>query len=611
MANVNPFAKYVQQDPDDKPAAIPSVDAANPFARFAQKDPETPKDERGWLEKTGQFGLDALRNFNDTLTFGGYNRALEATGIQPDADELLEKADRENPWAGVLGDTAGFVLPGMGASAAVSKAVPKLAGNGLRQIAGREFLANAGVSAADDLARQGQIDPMGVGIDAFLGGGAAFGLGALGRTAPSARVRAAGNNLTDADRLGAEFNMLKAQEQGIPLNVPEALGAAAPTRAQGVQRAYDDAVSTPQGATAASSFEAGRGPLIEQAGRDLAGIIGPGADPFLVSNAAGDAIKRNAATVQASAQPYFDSAARRNLPPTWTRGGASVETATRELLNSPEEMEFLRASMGLPKGAPIPRNSVPFQDAVRKKLAEMGKQAQTQEKDLLGSLRFSAAEDVGSTIERVAPDYGTAMDITEQGLKRVDQLKAGPLGQIANNPRVSAQSSLFAPTNAVDADINSNALKQLGAQDPSLPRGILANAVDTAVTKSGSGFGRDVLPNDYARMMAGETLGPEMADVTSRLETAAMVDPFNGSMVGNDASSASPIGMAWAGIRNAGKGKIAKMLQDPATVQKLGKTGPVQRGITMGAEGLIQAGDFGGRFTGKTRNPRKRRRDKS
>ena len=561
----------------------PTIANAEKYEQYQRPQAEPEKENP--FEKAGMFGLDILRNFNDTLTFGLYNRGLEATGIDTEADEKLAASD---PYAGVIGDMAGYILPGLGASSLVGRAVPKLAGNTVKQIMGREAVASGGLSTVDDLIRTGTVDPVGVATDTALGGLLAGGFAGAGRIiSPSARVRASGNSMTDADRIMTEYYMRQGEDLGVPLTIPEAANAANPTAAVPTQRLFDDALQAPKGSQAIQEFEATRAPKIAAAGRGVVDKVGPGADPAAVSAAADEAIARTKDMVRNSAQPYYDKADARNLPPSWVPKGASITAAKRKLLNDPEKMEFLRREMGLGKNDPIPENSVMFQDAVKKQLQVMGDVAQSSGKDnLLASLRFSAADDVTAAADRVAPDYATARGITEEGNSMVAALENGPLGRVSKQPSAKGQAStLFGVDNAVDANLSRRALAQLGAQDAGLPAGILANNLDSAISSNPSNWANTALPNQHSRGLALDVL-PQGSPVGPTLEAAARVDPYTGtSLPGHDGGF---FNKAQAAISNLGKGKIAKLLTEANTAKKLGKTGPVQRVATTSAIGLQQ-----------------------
>lgn len=616
------------KDPNSSDAVAPnSIVRRQSFNFTGPKDPEKPK-EPEWYERAGQFGLDTLRSFNDTLTFGLMNKGLEATGVDPDATQKLEDARIRNPAAGIVGDTLGYMLPGFGASAAVAKAIPKLAKNSMGAVVGREAVASGALSATDDVVRDGTIDPLGVGIDAVTGGAVAGGVKGIGHMiSPQARMRSAGNDLTGADKLNADYLFQRADAQGIPLRVNEAVEGAAPTRSQPLTSVFEDALQTPKGAQAAQSFEARRGPTIEAAGREMADQLGPGLAPFEVTRLAKGAVNRNKDLVMDSAEPHYLAAERAGpLNPGTIPHNASVEMANRGVRGSTEKMGFLRDRLGLGPNDPIGNDSVLFQDMIKKQLDELGKSAMegSNASPLVSSMRFRAADDVSSAITRASPDYGVATDIAEQGMRRINELEAGPLGTLAENVGTakSQASTLYGVDNATDADASLQAIKQLNAQhiadeaasgaafaDPrQASRGILANAIDSGVTNNGARFGKEILPNDYARMLAGESLGPEFADVAARLDSAALASPYTGqSLPGHDGSVLSKI---QSGIFNFGKEGVVKAMEDPATIYKLGRMGAFQSGVTGVGRAANQAADYGGRVSGNSRSERRKRRNR-
>jgi len=111
-----------------EPAAVDDAPKPN---RFKGPDKKAAV-SNGPLEDAGLFLLDILRNFNDTASFGLYNKALEATGVDPLADEKLMDS---NPIAGIIGDMGGYSIPGAGFSKAASM-VPGLAKNSIASTGG-------------------------------------------------------------------------------------------------------------------------------------------------------------------------------------------------------------------------------------------------------------------------------------------------------------------------------------------------------------------------------------------------------------------------------------------------------------------------------------------
>jgi hypothetical protein len=128
---------------------------------------------------------DTLSSFNDTLTFGLWPKALEMFGVEGEADRVA-RMRQENPTASVIGDTLGYLVPGAAASKVATKALPTLARNTFRNVAGREMVANAGLEATDQVVRGslrgdpfGEFDPIDIALSGaaggVLGGGIAMG----------------------------------------------------------------------------------------------------------------------------------------------------------------------------------------------------------------------------------------------------------------------------------------------------------------------------------------------------------------------------------------------------------------------------------------------------
>src|SRR5690606_2307707 len=67
----------------------------------------------------------------------------------------------------------------------------------------------------------------------------------------------------------------------------------------------------------------------------------------------------------------------------------------------------------------------------------------------------------------------------------------------------------------------------------------------------------------------------QLRAVDDRTPAVTMMDPRSG-----------PWSTIWSKVRDAGKGDVTKLLQDPEFIKLLGKTGPFQRIITAALLGM-------------------------
>lgn len=585
MAGTNRFQKYVQAGGE----GAPTVANANRFSQYQK--PEEPKPEAKDLGDHIVGNIHSgLANFNDTMTFGLYDKFLEATGIDPNAEEKLAADTEDYPWAAVAGDTAGYVLPGLGASHAVGKAVPALAGNAWKSLVGREALASGGLSATDDLVRTGTIDPTGVAIDTAAGGLLSAGFAGAGRLiSPEARIRASGNDMTDPDRVMTEYYMRQGEGLGVPLSIPEAAQAANAVNAPKVQGLFDDALQTPQGAQAVQSFEAGRAPKIAQAGRGVIAKVGPGATPDVVTAASDAAILRAKTAASDASQPLYDKAATRKIAPSHIpNSDPGFPEAVRSVTDNVTKMRRLQRDWEALGGTgPIPQNSTLFLDAVKKQADDMASAnySGSRPDGLLASTYGETSETIRKKVDRLNPTYATARETAQQGAEGVSVLQQGPLGRVAKQPTAKGQAStIFGVDNAVDEAASRRALALMGAENPAVPAGLLANNLDSAISSNPGNWANTALPTEQSRRLAMDIAPP---DVVPTIEAAQRVDPFTGQALPHYDSN--PIGKVLAAITSVGKGKVAKGLLDPDNVKKLGKTGPVQRTATQIGVGATKA----------------------
>jgi hypothetical protein len=596
------MSKFTEENRGAKSGQTVVKKGASKFSEENRRPKDEPKPpQRTFLDDAGKFGMDFMRNFNDTITFGMYPQFLEATGLDPNAKADLEASD---PFAAVFGDMAGYVVPGMGASAAVAKAVPKLAGNTIPRIVGREAIANAAVTGVDDVVR-GEFDMVDTPIDMAISGGAggilSGGLAAAGRGISSgARVRGMGGDLTPGDLEAAKGFSDYSRSKGITLNNAEAIDAVAPTRSQRVIQGLERVAQAPAGNARLASFNAARGPQIAEAGKQIVADMGGGIPPSQASGAAKDAIARNKSLVQQSAEPYYKAAEPRRLPPSWVPRDGYTGEAAKEVLDDPGMMKGLTLSTATPqapKGTVPPTNSVLFLDAVKKKLDTRAARAFAGDDPTVGNFARDEANALTAKLDQIAPTYPVARDIAEQGKGMVDALEAGPLGSVAKSPTTQGQGrALFGATNDVEKEAASIAARNLGrrfnaaggSEQTGVPVGILANVVDTATSKSPMGWGKTALPTDTAKQLADEALqqaGKE--DISPVLAAARAVNPKLTNATSNDHTGMW--GEIYSSIRDIGADGVADKMIDPRWIERIGKMGPVQKAATRTASSGVQA----------------------
>jgi hypothetical protein len=586
------MSKFTEQNREAK-GQVTLKKGASRFSeanRGIPKKDEPKPPQRTALDDAGKFGMDFMRNFNDTLTFGLYPKFLEMTGLDPNAEEDLENSD---PFAAVFGDMAGYVVPGMGASAAVAKAIPKLAGNNIPRIVGREAVANAALTGVDDVVRgEGDLieTPLDMLISGGFGGVMAGGTALAGRAISSgARVRGMGADLTPGDIQAAKGFSDYSRSKGITLNNAEAIDAVAPSRSQAILQGMDRVAQAPAGNARLASFNAARGPQIAEAGKQIVADMGGGIPPSQASTAAKDALTRNKSLVQQSAKPYYEAAEPRKLPPTWVPKDGYTGEAIREVLDDPGMMKGLTLTTATPtnpKGTAPDTNSVLFLDAVKKKLDTRAARAFAGEDPTVGGFARNEADALTAKLDQIAPTYPVARDIAEQGKGMVDALEAGPLGSVAKSPTTQGQGrALFGATNEVEKEAASIAARNM---PPQVPLGVLANSIDTATSKSPMGWGKTALPTDVAKELADETLrraGKE--DVSPVLAAARAVNPKLPMASGHENTGWG--GALFSAVRDLGSGGTADKLVDPRWIERIGKMGPVQKSVTRAGSSGNQA----------------------
>lgn len=515
-----------------------------------------------------------LDQFWDTASFGLYNDLLDATvgpmtGKKP--GYYNEATQNVPPEAKVFGETLGYLVPGIAAEKAIAKGVPALAKNTWAATFGRNAAASGSVTAVDDAIREGKVDPMGILVDAGIGGAVGTAVKAASHIiSPGARVRATGNELTEADRAAAKQLQLEAQAQGYKLDDVEALRQVAAARVGDTIALQNSAVASPAGSRKQWAFDEARRPAIEASGQRLADDIGGTRDPVVNSAAAREAIDTVGQGFQSMSIRDLIPLFHKKVAPSHIPRSEAYGEAASKVMDDPVMVEQLTK---MNNGKVVEPNSILMLDTIGDELANKAAKAPNQIKtDAYGG----AADDISAIIERFKPGYQASKDIAKQGKQVVSDLEKGPLGQIAGSSKVKTQSNaLYGSATQAEEDAAREALKLLPADTS---RGILANTVDRSVSKKGPNFAQGLLDDPHSSSLADEALSGTGVDIESVLRPARAVGVPKEPVTTN--THAGPFIEVWARLRNMGKGRVTTMLQDPKWIDRLGKMGILQQVMT-------------------------------
>lgn len=581
-------------DAIDAPNVAPKRAIKGPYR---EEEPAAVNQPPEWYESTGDFMLDILRNFNDSASFGLYPKFLEATGIDPNAQQKLEDS---NAVAGIIGDTVGYMLPGSAASKAASM-VPKLAGYNAPKVMLREGLAAGTTSATEDLVRGGPIDPGSMAIDAALAAGTA-GLftgaihGANRMVNPKARIRAAGDGMSELDRVKAEGFAKYAEGEGIPLTNAEAVNAMVPDKAPRINSMFDGAVTAPDANNVLSKFNNARTPKVQAAGRQMVDDMGGGIPANRASELAKDAIDDVRQGFNITTAPLLDAANKKGLPPTWLPNKDGFTEAAHASVY--DNVPFRR---GIEKkvGRSLKPGSVPILDETARELNVQAGKAFDAGRSTKGGIMKTEAEDLLAAIDRVAPTHAEARRISSQGRDAVNDLQKGPLGKIAEAKSPGAQRrALFGAENAVEKELVDEALLHTGDE---LPMGLLANHVDTAVTKKPLNYGKTVAPTQVTEDIIEGILTKAGKDsISPRLKAARAVDLAESPATPHNHTGV--FGEVYGRIRDFGAKGVTEAMLDPKNIRIMGKRGAV--------EGLLSKAITGATLAGTQGNKNKRRKQR-
>lgn len=537
---------------------------------------------------------NVVRSLGNNLTFGLADKAADLWNgdhSSSDASEMARNRDPASDFIGRAGATAvqtamgtGLLAKGAGKLAEIAgpnlaKFIPAFRGADIPSQMGTQATVAGGISAVDDVAHGSVPDP---GKALASAAGAAVGVPAVQLGAriisPTARFRASGLGLTEAEKSAATASAKSASDLGIPYSVPEAVAAGAPTKAARVEALGNASAATPQGSQVWANFEAGRPPLVAEAAKRGAADLQAGTPPVGLPSqlAAKGAIDDAGQMVANSADPYYKTADKAfgfKAPQNPT-----VDISKAAVLGNPEVMSALGKA---------PPSSLKFLDAVKKHMGERyeSEVAKPSGETLL-TKEIATRKGELNNVLRKNPAYATANDIEQNGQSMlVDPLKAGPLGLMSKSPNAAAQSdNLFNVGTAAESDAAINAAKRL---PDGMPRGLLAGRMEDMANRDPMSIGNKLLPTDEAKRVAGAVLSPDQAKNVNDLVSVIKGMRQTG-VAPHEFSADSPWAEAWGRLRGYGSGKVAELMQDPKMIAELGKQGIGQKALINAATTFSQ-----------------------
>lgn len=517
--------------------------------------------------------LDAfLRSFNDTLTFGLWDKAVGAVRGRDEAS-ITEARKKDHPYISTGGSVAGGVLPAMGMSAALAKVIPGLSKFTVPRVMAREGLSGGALSVVDDVARGKDVDAGKAAVSAGTSGATAGLLSSVASVlSPSTRFRMSGRDLTPVDKANMSDLSRKANALKIPLTVSEAAENVAPGRAARVSAEYNSNTVLPEGSVARSNFNTSREPKMAVAAEAVRKVIGGGpATGVRAGQAAEGAIKSAEDLISNSSKPFYEAAENvtvRGVPRT-----PSIVEARTEVNKDPVLRGFLKDTS--PK-------SIRSLDITKKQMDSNYKMAEGDASPRAPIIAKDVAR-LREAMDQASPDYAVARQIEGDGENMlIDRLRAGPLGSIAQNKAdpFAQSKALFDVVNRSGADESINAAKRLAAVDPQVPAGLLASRVDDAALNP-MDFGRRIAPNPEAERVVREVAGPKFDTVEDIINVSKAVDPTR-TVPRAMENSDGYFSWLFNKGQNVGSGRLAEMFHDPANIEKLGRMGPVQGLLTSG-----------------------------
>ncbi len=533
----------------------------------AADQPGTPG-KNPWLS-----GLtDFMRNLNDSLTFGGWDKFTQAIGIDPNAVAKTERSQAEDPLLAIAGQTVGGIPMAAAISTRLAKNFPSLAKASWRSMAGNGMLTGGMYSALDDVFREGKVDPIGVGVDAGIGGVLSTLVHGASRVlSPKARVAAAGAPFEEQAIAAIRNYMATAEQNGVKLSVNEAAKALYPADAVKLTALYNSSVKSPKGSQASAAFDANRKPGLDAASREVSDALGPKISPLEVQMAAADAVDTVKAGFRTAAKPIYEKVAGKKVPPTHMKKLMQepyIAEAAKGLGKDKGKMKNLADELGHVPAS----NEVAYLGGVKK---EIDKHVADAEKDPWKRMILAQnAEQTLSLIDKFAPDHAKARAIGEQGAAAVKELESGPLGQLAAAPSTKAQgNALFDIPDAATGQMAQDAAAHLPNR---VTRGVLANRADALTSKDPMAIA-DLFPTEHSAKVADKAIDPATMQQIDNILGALKAVTKSGSTPHLNEASMGVLSPLVSRLLSYGKGDVVKLLEDPAILEMLGKVGPLQR----------------------------------
>lgn len=575
MTDDNPYAQFAPKQ-DDNPYSAFVQPKAGPTMSARTDDGSLQGD--GLPSRIFRKIDDFVRSIANGATFGLADKAAAGADSVTQGIPYSEAAGREafdtqrakerSPDLSLAGGLLGGMATGGAASKAVEAVVPALGRATIPSMAANNAVIGTAGSAVGDLSNGELPDPKKALLAGVLGGAAPVAVSPILRQlSAGARLRAAGADLSDAEKTAATGLMKQGSDIGVPLSVPEAVAAAAPGNAGRVQATLNNAVRSPEGSTVWADFEAKRPPLVAQAARRTADSVAQGTTPAGIpaQQAAQQGLDDAKTLVSNSADPYYKKAEKAfgfKIPQT-----VEVNRARTQVADDPTLQEFLGRS---------PANSLKTLDLVKQQMGANYEAAQA--KPGTAPLKSAIIADDKTKLDTALKrnnDYATATSIHEQGNQQLlGPLADGPLGKIAKTTNPDAQAAaLYDVATPQAGQAASNAAARMPA---TVPQGLLSDRLSSMASRDPMSIGSKLLPTDESRAVATQVMPPQkMADVNKLISVLQTMDPK-----AVQAGGFQPHGVteeAWRAVRNIGTKKVAEMLQDPAVIAEFGKVGNPER----------------------------------
>lgn len=524
-----------------------------------------PEEQKEFIDKIpGARTLDNIvRMLASGATVGGIERISGALpgGKGSYAEELAaNKAfKKESPWLATGAEVVGGIVPGIGVAGGVAKTIPALGKATIPSMMGNAAVTGSYLSGVEDIIRGKIPDLTKLVTSGALG---AAGAGVIGTGArllsPGAKVRAAGSDLTSADKAGMKALAATGDRAGIPLRIPELASEVAPGRAARVEGLDNFMSRLRSGEVARRNFDQGRLPNIEAAVEKVRGVVGKPPETGLpAKEAAESAIDRANKLVQRSAKPSYDKSMDVTLP-------------TRQ--DHPNILDVRKKLYGNKTIEPEIRNADPNSVRVLQHTADaIEAQIQNAKNPAEQALLIAQKRGLLDQLEKASPDFAMGQRIVAGGRGMVDEVKSGPLGTISSTTNPSTQASALLKA---QPDAARKAIERLDP-DSGIPRGILAGEVDR-LAKDPVKFGRALAPTKESEGVIKQIVGDQDFDAIKDIITASRARTKAATPSGGE-NSDSPWSAAWDAMQNMSSRGVVNKMNDPKTIDKLGDPGVMQR----------------------------------